>query len=545
MYHQKLCGVVGFDCNLEAPQNHREYIAPLIPNGLAVIIGGYLLSLEVQMSHDLFLSTMSHELRTPLNGIVAGIQLITPTPSNEENLRIVTECSYQLVDIINDILDFTKIRCGKMQLDNTHFQINTLLDEVYDVVGLKSTQKKLNLMMEVKCAHWLFCDRKRLRQILINLLSNAIKFTDRGHIVVRVQNKPNDIVCFEVEDTGVGIASDDADSIFDAFKTSTSLQTKYISKEGTGLGLAICRNLARLMGGDVIIKHTEIGKGTCMQVTVKAPTSDGAPAGFMAQPPVPLSKMNILVYHSDPLVRAKIGSALGKQCAKLIMCTSPQEVQIYLNELQIDRIVSSENNEPNDNRLIEICTETKGDTNRWSINDSIDSLISKISNTPSLPTQPPKPRFTLKVPPSFTFLVVEDNNYNMAIIVQILNKFGVRDQQIDTAKNGLEAVQKASQKLYDVIFMDLKMPVMNGFDATHQILSVYRNRCPAALKAKYEVMENLRPTIVALTACVTDADRARCKKVGMKLFLGKPIIIEEVEVMLEMIIKKRAAIVAS
>jgi len=141
--------------------------------------------------------------------------------------------------------------------------------------------------------------------------------------------------------------------------------------------------------------------------------------------------------------------------------------------------------------------------------------------------------------PPITILIVEDNPYNMHVAVQMLIKLGYNESHIDRAKNGLEALQLTAKKFYEIILMDLKMPIMNGYDASRQIFTHYQKKCPSALKKVYHKYEHLRPSVIAMTACVMDTDRQKCKKAGMLAFLGKPVIKEELETMLDLILQRR------
>lgn len=549
-FHGKICGVVGL-ANLTnmTLAELRTVLNPLLPVAMSNIIGGHLLSLEVQNSHDLFLSTMSHEIRTPLNGIVAGSRLLADlgalNPDQMHNLRIITECSYQLVDIINDILDFTKIRCGRMQLESLPFNLKNVIDEAYDVVSIRAQEKKLNVWFDFddSVPQQIVGDKKRMRQILVNLLANAVKFTSKGQVGLKVfYDITNQMLHCEVSDTGCGIEQSEYEHIFDAFQTKN---TYHSNKEGTGLGLAISRNLARQMGGDVELKDSVVGRGTTMHVYLKMEVvRDSVDM-------TPINNATVLVAHADGKVRMQLTHVLTQWNAKAMLCSTQDEMMMYLDPAykhSIDIVIMSTEFQLTRPfaRVIGLhssASPPKGFAHHLNIEATIDTnqlakqLLQLVSAEKSRQTIVPKE--IVKNERKVSILIVEDNSYNMTIMQQILKRLGFDEKCVDEAHTGLEAVQKASSKLYEIIFMDLKMPVMNGYDATHQILTLYKNRCPRTYRHKYEQLECLRPTIIAMTACVMDTDQSRCKKVGMKAFLGKPLVMEEVEVMTNLALRRR------
>lgn len=419
-------------------------------------------------------------------------------------------------------------------------------------------------------------DKKRLRQILLNLVNNAVKFTDSGNINIKVYKSPpglessissnsisststssltNPILLhFDVEDTGVGISQTDRNNIFKSFRQIRNHCQP--NCDGVGLGLAICKKLCKLMGGDIEVKSSTMGKGTCMHFII--PFTEASQnykhqkekEAFMHT----LKDKNVLLVDTQVQRRLKILDQLVTLETKPCACSTVEEALAYLNHHITFDICLTEKLKY---RMEDLTRELK-QTPIIYLDDNTPSTPSPSPSSPSSSPILPQPQvdcstlFQLLINclktkskgitdsvKQFNILVVEDNPYNLFVIVEMLKKMGYQDSFIDTAKSGTEAIQKSVSKVYDIILMDLLLPSVDGISATSQILRYYKNKCPKHLSINIDKYDSLLPTIIALTAMITDQTREKCRQVGMKGFLSKPIDKEELETMLNIITKRR------
>ncbi|NMO96565.1 PAS domain-containing hybrid sensor histidine kinase/response regulator [Paenibacillus lemnae] len=370
-----------------------------------------------------YLAIMSHEIRTPMNGIMGMADLLDETPLTEEQRSflntIQTSCA-ALLRILNEILDFSKLEAGKMELSNDPFSIHGIVGNVMDLFLPKAMEKGIDLRSDIdpQIPELVHGDEGRFRQVLVNLVGNAIKFTDEGRVHIEVKpayNAPengNSSLEITVSDTGIGISEEKRELLFQSFsQLHPSINLKY---GGTGLGLAICKKLVELMGGNIGMM-SNVPKGSTFFFTLP----------------------------------------LGNQ-------------------------------EPDEEKA------------GYAMQDGIKNSLKPIKSDDTVTG-------FLKV------LIVDDNDINRILLNKILEKLGI---QADAAENGCAAVRAAERKNYDLIFMDIQMPELNGYEATERILQLDNNHSPI---------------IVAVTAFAQQNDKDTCLAYGMHDFISKPVFVSEVK----------------
>ncbi len=504
-------------------------------------------ALEANESKSLFLANMSHEIRTPLNGIVGFTELLKSTDLNSEQLEfigIIEKSSENLLSIINNILDLSKIESNKIELETIVFDPIIEFENAIETYGVKASEKDIdfNFYLDPSLDKKLIGDSVKIKEILINLLSNAIKFTDYGGMINIEITKLEEIdsrvkILFSIQDNGIGMTKEQQLNVFSAFtQADVSITRKY---GGTGLGLTISKKFLELMGSELKLE-SEKEKGTKFYFTLELEE----------------------VLDSTELSSKYIDSNIS--IARYQNSNIPKQLDIYINKYfeyyGIDnRIFSTSgelkrlNSNPNihniwldidsmDNTLIH--TINKLNKNKVTIVTSfknrkkIENLninSNRVIYKPVTPTKIvnainaididenniiednkiKKDNIQDSIATPFNIiqfngriLVAEDNIINQKLIKQILIKYGI---EVELANNGLEAFDKVKNNKYDLILMDIQMPVMDGIEATNEILN-------------YEKEENLKHTpIVALTANALKGDRERFMNNGLDDYLAKPI----------------------
>ncbi|MCI4668719.1 MAG: response regulator [Bacteroidia bacterium] len=509
---------------------------------------------EASRAKSEFLSVMSHEIRTPLNAVIGVCGLLDTTTKldfeQKDLVKTIRQGGETLLSVINEVLDFSKIEAGKIELEEIEFDLASPVEDVMDLLRNQAFSKRLELLYEIEpeCEYKVRGDIGRLRQILMNLVGNAIKFTSEGEVIIYTKCIEDEAgflrAEFEVRDSGIGIPENKLNRLFRAFSQVDASTTREYG--GTGLGLAIVKKLVNLMGGDVRVE-SEVGKGTSFFFDVlleKVGSSerklaiheaykgkklllvdDNKTSLAILKSKFEMMGFTVSAFHksSELLENLQKEKTLAWDLAIIDSCMPEMSGEKLIQNLQKKEglealpflLMTSEEKQRGNGQLMKVGGVLRKPVKPEGLNHHLTRILKTGLATRS-ELKSPHTSSQIGDFSTLSVLLVEDNLVNQKVARKILEKYNV---QVEVAGNGVEGCESVNRRYFDLVFMDMQMPVLDGVGATKKI------------RARGENVH--QPTIIAMTANTSVQDKEKCLNAGMDDFLTKPISLNSVGRILE------------